>query len=154
MTDPHAVEREMRDAKVPWPKTEEELISYIRDTIGKARDYGTCVYAMSMCAVATFYYVAHVLGPSWAQAEMAGLDFIRRVRGIKRGFRIVSNDDLVYPQHWKDDTKPIYKKALAENPGVHVEEARRLLASDAHRSAHPRVREHWQYIVDTYGDSP
>jgi hypothetical protein len=51
-------ESDMRKAKVPWPQSEEELTEYINSLVYRNHDYGTCVYAMSMAAVAAFQYVS------------------------------------------------------------------------------------------------
>ena len=83
MVDTSKDEKEMRDAKVPWPKTEEQLQQYVNSLVERPHDYGTCVYAMSMAATAAFNYVAGQLGVTGFQSSCADMDVIRRTRGYK-----------------------------------------------------------------------
>jgi 4-hydroxyphenylpyruvate dioxygenase-like putative hemolysin len=89
----------LREEKVPTPSTIEDLNTYIQSLIGLRHDHGTCVYAMSMAAEATFNFVAGQLGATGFQASCADLDFIRRTRMIKGPLIIFSGDDYIYPQY-------------------------------------------------------
>lgn len=91
-------EQQMRDFKVPFFQTEEELSAFIRSMCDHGDDYGTAVYAMSLAAVATFNYMAHVVGATGAQASIASLDAVRRMRGTEGPFMIVELADALYPQ--------------------------------------------------------
>jgi hypothetical protein len=92
-------ELEMAQTAVPWPRTIDELNSYINELVTKQHDYGTCVYAMSMAAVATFYYMSHELGVTGFQASCADLDFLKRTRSMKSGFKIMDYGNFLYPQY-------------------------------------------------------
>lgn len=137
-------EAEMREADVPWPGSMEELTAYIDGLTDRPHDYGTCVYAMSMAAVAAFYYVSSKLGVSGFQASCADMDILRRTRRIDGGFRLVTYDDLLYPQFWDEERSGIFAAELRENPERYAEKARALLREDSGTAA---VRDHWRRIA-------
>lgn len=142
-------ETEMRDARVPWPKTEEELVSYIKGLVEQEHDYGTCVYAMSMAATAALYYVGSRLGVSGAQASCADLDILRRTRHMEHGFCITNYADLLYPQYWNEAaTAAIFREVLRdpEQKPRFVEAAKKMLAEETRGTEN--VRAHWQKIAD------
>lgn len=99
MTEAASGESAMRDAKVPWPLTKEQLVEYIQSLVDRQHDYGTCVYAMSMAAEAAFNYVSHCLGVTGFQASCADLDFVRRTRSLKGPFILLKGEDMLYPQY-------------------------------------------------------
>lgn len=139
-------EEEMREADVPWPKTIEELNEYITSLTKREHDYGTCVYAMSMAALATFYYVSHCLGVTGFQASCADMDFLKRSRGYEFGFRIIDYSNLLYPQYLTSERFPSHQALLKESLPVLAKEAKRLLSKSP--DAHPEVVARWKYIVD------
>ena len=139
-------EQEMREAKVPWPKTQDELMEYIQSLVEREHDYGTCVYAMSMAAVAAYYYVAHKLGVTGFQASCADLDILRRTRDMKHGFRIIDYEKLLYPQYLTPDHFPSVDQLLKDNIDWLSEEAKRLL--DESPNAHPDVKGHWKRLAE------
>ena len=120
-------EQELRDAKVPWPKTKEELMEYVDSLVERGHEYGTCPYAMSMAAVATFYYVSHKLGATGAQAGWADLDFLKRTRGYDCGFRIIDYSNLLYPQYLDDEHFPSHQRLLIENIPTLSKKAKEIL---------------------------
>lgn len=145
-TDPRAsagamTEAKMREADVPWPKSEEELMAYVRGLVDRHHDYGTCVYAMSMAAVATFRYVASALEVTGFQASCADMDILRRTRGLKHGFRLVDYGNLLYPRYWTEETTPIYRKVLADNPERWRDAATEALSTMSEHGSEA-VREH------------
>jgi len=140
-------EQEMREAEVPTIDTAAELASYIRGLTDQEHDYGTCVYAMSMAAVAAFNHVAHKLGVTGFQAGCADMDILARTRGMKHGFFLRDNADLLYPQYRHkyeglDFDSQIEKNAewLAEEAAKHLSELEDGMAADA-------VVEHWQMLA-------
>jgi hypothetical protein len=135
-------EKEMREADVPWPQTEKQLREYIDSLVSRQHEYGTCVYAASMAATATFNYVCHVLGMTGFQASCADLDVIRRTRSIKGPFMLLKGEDALYPQY---DLRGKLDEALAEWRPWLREEAQRLLAERDH--AHPNVLAHWKQLA-------
>jgi hypothetical protein len=137
----HEAERAMREAEVPYIKSEDELIAYIRDLLDRPHDYGTAVYAMSMAAVAAFNYAAHQVGASGFQASCADLDILRRTRGMER-FTIVNIGDALYPQY---DLPGRLAETLKEAEPWLASEARRRLAEN--ETAHPKVIAHWQKLA-------
>lgn len=139
-------EKEMREAKVPYPQTEKELQSYIHSLVKRNHDYGTCVYAMSMVAVAAFNYVAHELGCTGFQASCADMDVIRRTRGLKSGFRLVDYDKLLYPQYLNSENFPTHQQILEENKEALAKEAKKRLA-EADGVVHPDVKARWEYVA-------
>ncbi len=134
-------EQEMRESKVPWPKEIEELTDYINGLVKQPHDYGTCVYAMSMSAVAAFYYVSHKLGVTGFQASCADMDILRRTRNIQR-FQILNLEDLLYPQY--SEKFKCYEDYLKENAEWLSKEAKKKLAESP--EAHPNVIAHWKVL--------
>lgn len=136
-------ESEMRAADVPWFKTPEELIDYINGLVNEQHDYGTCVYAMSMAAVAAFQYVAGVLGTTGFQASCADLDVVRRTRHLKGPFILLKGEDALYPQY---NLHGRLSEALASWRPWLKEEAGKLLVESP--NAHHEVVAHWQRLAE------
>lgn len=137
-------EAELRESDVPWLSTQEELLSYTHALVAREHDYGTCVYAMSMAAVAAYHYVAHALGVTGFQASCADLDILRRTRGLKHGFRIIDYGNLLYPQYLNDEHFPNYIGLITENRRRLAISARELL--NASPDASPNVLRHWRWL--------
>ena len=139
-------EEEMREAKVPSPHTEQELLAYIKSLVDRPHDYGTCVYAMSMASVATFQYVAGKLGVTGFQASCADLNFLRRTRKIKTGFRIINYDNLMYPQYLTEEDFPSLPTLLWDTKDQLAEQARKELEHTGTNS-HPGVIAWWKVLA-------
>lgn len=138
-------EKELRKSDAPWPQTEKELLSYIHALVERKHTYGTCVYAMSLAAVATFHYVAHKLGATGFQAGCADLDILVRTRHLKHGFKIVNYEYLLYPQYLTDEHFPTWSMLIQENKAYLKEEAKKLLKTQ--KGAADKVKEHWKYLA-------
>jgi hypothetical protein len=134
-------EAELRASKEAHPKTIGELSAYIEKLRDRPHDYGTCVYAMSLAAVAAFNYIAGQLGVTGFQASCADLDVIRRTRGIKHAFMIVKAEDLLYPQC---DPLPAVIEFIREQRAELAPEAAKLLKGE--HMAHPDVKAHWREL--------
>lgn len=159
-------EAELRDTPNPWPKSLEELTTYIKDLVEQKHDYGACVYAMSLSAVAAFNYVCHELGTTGFQASCADLDIIRRVRDLKGPFRIVDYSNLLFPQYLNDERVPGWEDALKQEhikKWLKEEAAKKLAAFEkepvhkfkdddgiekTYDAAHPNVVAHWRMLVN------
>jgi hypothetical protein len=145
----YPTEQEMREAKVPWPKTRQELIEYIDSLVNRPHDYGTCVYAMSMAAVAAYNYVASKEGATGFQASCADMDIIRRNRAINGNFILLKLEDALYPQYNLPArlaeflTSEDSKKWLAEEAQKNLDKAR----GESPIGAHPEVIAHWEKLV-------
>jgi len=137
-----ATEREMRETDVPSVDSTEDLAAYIDNLVDRPHDYGTCVYAMSMGAVAAFNYVAGKLGVTGFQASCADLDILRRTRRMKLGFSIVDHSNLLYPQY--RDSIPGFDALVKRNVETLAREAGSLLDED---TGSPTVRDWWRKIV-------
>lgn len=150
-------EKEMRESGEPRPKTEEELISYIRSCLaavnapenGDHEDmgdaYGRCVYAMSLSALAAFNYVAHVEGVTGFQASCADMDFIKRSRHIKVPFGLYKVEDLLYPQY--DIVKRISDFINDEDCQKYLKEEAQKLLDERTDHAVPNVINHWKKLA-------
>lgn len=135
-------EEEMRDAEVPTPATLDELHEYIDSLVNREHDYGTCVYAMSMAAVAAYNYVACKLGVTAFQASCADLNIIRRTRHMER-FIVLDAAQLLYPQY---DLPGKLGSFIAEQRAWLREEATKKLA-ELNKYVHPDVRAHWEKLA-------
>lgn len=135
-------EKAMRESSVPWPKTPEQLSQYIASLVSKEHDYGTCVYAMSMAAVAALNYVAGHLGVTGFQASCADMDIIRRTRHIDGPFMLINGADALYPQY---DLPGRLAEAMDKWKPWLKEQAQKNL--DSNTSAHPNVIDHWKKLA-------
>lgn len=135
-------EAAMREATVPWPKTEEQLLSYIRSLIPKANDYGKCVYVISMIATAAFNYAASEVGATGFQASCADLDVLRRTRSLDGPFMIMKGEDALYPQY--DLPKRLAESMEGWKPWL-KEQADKKLAEGG--PVHDAVKEHWEKLA-------
>lgn len=140
-------ESQLRDAESYWPKTPEELVAYISTLTGQQHDYGTCVYAMSLSAVAAFNYVASKLGTTGFQSSCADLDILRRTRLLKGPFMIVKAEDALYPQH---DLLQKVAEFIGEQKEWLAKEAREKI--DKHDMPHPEVLQHWIRLATPSGE--
>ena len=137
-------ETELRNADVPWPKTQGELIDYITKICEDNKDdYGTSVYAMSMSAVAAMHYASLIVGATGFQASCADLDIVRRTRSLQCPFAIIKADDMLYPQY---DIKKEVDRLLMEWRPWAKEQAQAKI--DKNGTAAVEVVRHWLKLVD------
>lgn len=141
-----ADEKALRESTEPWPRSEQELSAYIAALADRQHDYGTCVYAMSLSAVAAFNYIAHRLGTTGFQSSCADLDILRRTRHIKGGFQILDFENLLYPQYVNAEHFPSAADLMEEHRAELAKRAREKLAENA--TAHPDVIAHWRKLVE------
>jgi hypothetical protein len=144
MKNAATTEKEMREADVPWPYTLAQLDEYINSLVEREHDYGTCVYAMSMAAMAAFYYVSRKLGVTGFQASCADLDILRRSRHLDGPFIILKGEDMLYPQY---DLPEKLREAMGEWQGWIAEEAKKKLAEHPDGNVHPNVLAHWKRLA-------
>lgn len=138
-------EQEMRDSKVPWPKTIEELNDYINELSKDGGDYGKAVYCMSMAATAAFYYMSHVVGATGFQASCADLDIFRRTRSINGPFAIIAGEDMLYPQY---NIQAKVSGYLSEWREWAAKEARKNLATNNKENVSEEVWKQWEMLSD------
>jgi hypothetical protein len=135
-------EAEMRAAPSVWPYTQKQLNEYINSLVDRPHEYGTCVYAMALAAVAAFYYVSHQLGVTGFQASCADLEFLRRTRSLEGPFMIIDGSNALYPQY---DLESKLRDALEEWKPWLKHEAKKKLAENSH--VHPAVLAHWKKLA-------
>lgn len=140
----HGSEQELRECKMPFPRSRRDLQRIVDAVAQRQHDYGTCVYAMSISAEAAFNYVGHVLGVTGFQASCADLDFLRRTRMLEHGFQIINYDNLLYPQY--ADKFPTREQILRDNIDEIGKAAEKKLAEVD--QVHPAVKQHWEGLVD------
>jgi len=138
-------EKELREFKELWPKSEKALIRHIGELLNRPHDYGTCVYAVSLASIATFNYMARKLGITGFQSSCADLDILRRNRNME-GFRIINYDDLLYPQYLDSEHFPSHVELIQENKEILKKKARELLKK-SNEFVHPEVKSHWEYLA-------
>jgi hypothetical protein len=136
-------EAELRAYELSFPKTLEEVNQIIEALTNRQHDYGTCVYAMSIAAIAAMNYVATTLGVTGFQASCADLDVIRRNRLLDCPFAIITADNLLFPQY---DIRAKVEELLSSWQGWASEQAREKLTTVDH--AHPDVIEHWKRLSE------
>lgn len=141
-------ELELRDVN-PKPQTYDELLDIVKQLAEREHDYGTCVYAMSIAALAAFNFIAHKLGVTGFQASCADMDILRHSRGMKDGFRIVDYNQLLYPQYAEHLT--MSPASLLADPPTRKrirEEAKKRMLVYAGAPAHPDVLAHWKHLTE------
>ena len=127
-------------------KTFDDLIFFLQNVKENCNTgYGEAPRAIAQAALATAWYLSSEFGITGFQAGCVMWDFIRdwSFRDTKCGLKIVSYDDMLYPQyeyHFTDRALP------AEVFETMQKEAKMLLADYDYAS--PTVQEHWQSIVD------
>lgn len=135
-------EAELREFKAICPESIEELNEHINALVERKHEYGTCVYAMSLAAVAAYNYVAHKLGVTGFQASCADLDILKRNRRMEDGFRIIDYNKLLYPQYLTSEHFPTIEQLLEENKEQLKKRATELLSEEDYAS--DEVKEHWK----------
>lgn len=139
-------EQEMREMEAPWFNTYEELNDYIRGLIDRPHTYGTCVYAMSLAAVATFNFVAGKIGTTGFQASCADLDILRQTRHFEWG-KLLNYKDLLYPQNINNNHFPSIDYLMKEHKEKLAQLAQELIDRSG-EMAHPDVLNHWKMLVE------
>lgn len=141
-------EKELRECEKPWPKTKQDLDEFIKVMTERKHDYGTCVYAVSLIAVAAFNFTASKLGITGFQASCADLDILKRTRNMKC-FQILNIENILYPQYCNDEHFPSLETLLDQNREFLASEANKLLNEKEAKgvSPNPRVEAHWKKLV-------
>jgi hypothetical protein len=134
----------MRAAKNPEPYTAKQLTEYVESLVNRKHTYGTCVYAMSLAAVAAFNYVSGKLGCSGFQASCADLDVVRRARLIDGPFILLKAEDALYPQY---DLRKKLEHFLAESAEWIKRQANANLADKDRGMVHPDVLAYWRRLA-------
>ena len=132
----------MREAEVSCPQSMESLIEYINDLIGVEKTFGTGVYAASMAAVATFYYVSQRVNLSGFQKSIADLDILRRTRRIGCPFILLQADALLEP----DGLQFAVNRHLPEWLPWAAAVARRNLYTAIQDAVDPKLWAHWEEL--------
>ena len=145
------VHQEKPPEPVPWFKTEDELIAYIREMLawpGGATDggegYGRCVHAMSNAALAAYRYIGGKLGVTGFQASCADMQFLVDSRGMKHGALLLDGNDVLYPQYDLVEKAREFVESLRNSADIRQAAAENL----AKGRGVENVRAHWQAIVD------
>jgi hypothetical protein len=126
-------------ADAPKPKTYGELVDFIQTMTTREHEYGTAVYALSLCSVATFNFLAHKLGVTGFQASCADLDILSRIRQIKGPMAILEGSRLLYPQY-SNEIPEKYAKNWAKWAKT---EALRLISESGDDPVNKDVLAHW-----------
>ena len=131
----------MRAEGVPSPDTIQDLVEYIESRVNGKHDYGTCVYAMSQAAVATFNYVAGTLGCTGFQASCADMEILRHTRMLHGPFALVKAEDFLYPQY--DPMGRLRETVKEWSPWI----VKTAAENQADGRASPEVQEHWARLA-------
>lgn len=138
-------EAQLREATAPSYESMEDLVDYITCLVERDHDYSTCVYAMSLSAVAAFNHVAKKLGVSGFQASCADLDILKRTRHMKGPFILMDLTNGLYPQY---DLPKKLRDAIREAKPWFKEEAKKMLADPKNDNAAWHVRQHWVRLAE------
>lgn len=139
-------DEEFSKMEMPWPDSVQELTSYIEEVKEKYNtSYGDAVYGPALAAIASFNYVASQMGLSGFQADYSEMLFLKKLRYIKHGFKILNFDNLLYPQYLNDfnlSAETLIRKNLDELKKAAKEEL------EKNPNAAQEVRDHWIYITE------
>lgn len=142
-----ATEEDLSRMEVPYLEDVGELVEYIESLTNREHDYGSCVYAMSLAAVATFNHVASKLGVTGFQASCADLDILRHTRDFKWG-KLIDYGNLMWPQYLSEEHFPSYKTLLENNKDELQKRAKRkLVDQDPDLPYHPNVLKHLLWLA-------
>jgi hypothetical protein len=135
----------LESIEVLWPETKEMLDDVIKVMTERNHDYGTCVYAMSIAALSTHYYMGQQLGVTGFQASAADLDFVKRSRGLKTGLRLIDYEQYLYPQY-----NTLQEVAEQRREFLRSADAKKYVVEKlaANPEAHPDVLAHWKGILN------
>lgn len=138
--------KEEIETKAKAVKTKEDLDNLLNEITVKDHDYDSIVRACWAAMLGAFNYVnrSPIGGITGFQAGFIGWAAIMEFMGIKKDspVRIVEYDKMLYPQYLEEFDKTISQKTWE----YLQKEARKNL--EKHKSASPRVIEHWQSVVD------
>lgn len=127
-------------------KTREQLNELLDEVINdKDLDYGTIVYAISGCMLATAKYIdrSEVGGITGFQASFIAWEMVAKfMHESKVAMRLIDYEDMLYPQYENRFAKTISKRTWDI---LQAEASKRLLETP---NAHPEVIKHWKSIVD------
>ncbi len=143
-----ATEEQLRNATTPTPENIDQLTSFIIMLVERQHEYGTCPYAMSIAAEATFNYIARQLGATGFQTSCGDMDFIRRTRHFKHGYSITDYSKLLYPQYLNDEYFPNWKQLIEKNKEHLAKTAKEFLAEKDSDSVHKEVLAHWKCLAN------
>ena len=144
-------ETELQNYEVPRIESLDDLKKFIMEMVQNGQSYDTAPYAVALASYATFKYMALRLGISGFQASWADMQFIKRTRKMKDGFRIINYSELLYPQYeYKFNLN--MDKLIEENIEHLKPRAIELLEEnkndDGSYSAHEDVVKHWKRIAE------
>jgi len=144
-------ETELQNYEVPRIESLDDLKKFITEMEQNGQSYDTAPYAVALASYATFLYMAGRLGISGFQASWADMQFLKRTRNMKDGFRILDYSELLYPQY-EDKFNLTMDKLIGENIEHLKSKAIELLEKnkndDGTYSAHEEVVTHWKRIAE------
>lgn len=127
-------------------KTKKDLDKLLEEVVkNKTLDYGTIVYAISACMLATANYInkSEVGGITGFQASFIAWEMIKKfLHESNVGMRLLDYEEMLYPQYEYKFSKVISKdvwKTLQKQAKINLKEV---------PVASPRVIEHWRKIVN------
>lgn len=132
-----------------FPKSKEELESFISEQENKSHDYSSISEALTEITLATFNYYASKYGMTGFQAGWSAMRFLGRTRGIEAPFMIVDSSKLLFPQY---DLLNDVKKFLEESKVELSKIAQQKLDNDVDEFTSQKVIERWKEIAD-YSDN-
>lgn len=141
----------MRVEVPPTPDTLDELSEYISSLVDREHDYGTCVYAMSLAAVAAFNHVAHKLGVTGFQASCADLHILRLTRHYKGPFMVIDGSKMLYPQY---DLNEQLREAMEKWRDWAAKEAAVNLKTNKKGAVSPAVWARWVELASYNQPTP
>lgn len=138
-------ENDLKDIQVYCPNSIDELVDCLLRLLSYGDAYNSSIYATSLAAQLTFDFFCVRFGFNGSSEARADLDFLRRTRGYKDGFRILNYSNLFYPQYFNEIFFPTKETLLKERKEYYSQRAKTLLSENL--DVTPEVKRHWKMIA-------
>lgn len=127
-------------------RTKKDLKKLLKRLTKEKLDYGTAVWAVCAGMKATFNFLNEGINLTGFQVGFVAWDmlFEYMLHGNKTGARVVDYDNLLYPQNGYKFEKVISRETFE----AVQKEAVRLLKEVPAERVNPKVKEHWEKIVN------
>lgn len=132
------------------PKTLEEFVDLVKNIENSHQSYNTITDALADTTAAYFNYFANKHGMTGYQASYAGLEFLKKTRGMEMPFMIVDSSKMLYPQY---DLVSDVEEFLEESKTELAKVAKKNLEElDGNSLVSLKVVDRWKELVSMQGE--
>lgn len=132
------------------PKTLEEFVDLVKNIENSHQSYNTITDALADTTAAYFNYFASKHGMTGYQASYAGLEFLKKTRGMEMPFMIVDSSKMLYPQY---DLVSDVEEFLEESKTELAKVAKKNLEElDGNSLVSLKVVDRWKELASMQGE--